>query len=396
MEDIPLPPDTNPTSQTRSPVILLLGNLTILAPNTTSPSTLALHTSSGRTHTLPITSTDLSAPSFVTSLTADVSPSSSAHTRITVSLSTGEWLTYTVDHTSPSASTRTQRYVPRASSSRTAPIVQAAYHHPLLVTLSASFHLSLYDLSSPRPHLTQTLTSFTSYPPSSLVLSAPSADAYKLVLAYTVPVYPTHWSAGATELLIRTGDLRVAQTRAARAIDIPVGFVDEAAMRAVRAQWARKVGHAADVRTDGRWVVLGAGLPQRVRHSLEDADEGEGSGAPARVAPPGTSPSTVQLYRLHFPAAPGAGLPRMAFVRSLHGASGPVRALALAEGRCVCLGENGGLWVWDLERDTGAEVQAPDYSASGRRGGDGVVGMDARRVVSVGVDGAVQVRRFDG
>ena len=109
---------------------------------------------------------------------------------------------FSLDHQSPSSSARMFTYLPSGRSPRTTPIVQAVYHHPLLVTLSQSFHLSLYDIGADSVTHTQTLSSFTSYPPSSLVLSTPSPTTYKLILAYAIPVYPAHWTVGATEPLI--------------------------------------------------------------------------------------------------------------------------------------------------------------------------------------------------
>ncbi|KAF8306331.1 hypothetical protein DL93DRAFT_230756 [Clavulina sp. PMI_390] len=144
-----------------------------------------------------------------------------------------------------------------------ADIVCAAYHHPVLVTLSKAFHVLVYylpplggnsssgtlagasttasrGLSGPgatKPILARSIHSYSSYAPASMILtrapaltskptSAPAAAsgtaeenvdaqttsdansststtmnmAFKLVLAYTVPVYPAHWTAGAAEL----------------------------------------------------------------------------------------------------------------------------------------------------------------------------------------------------
>jgi hypothetical protein len=123
-------------------------------------------------------------------------------------------------------------------------VICAAYHHPLLITLSQAFHLLVYylpDTSSHissmatslplKPVLVRSIHSYTSHPPSSMSLArvpassvsathVPGASAaagsngrsnaaaagsslfFKLVLAYTVPVYPAHWTAAAAELAI--------------------------------------------------------------------------------------------------------------------------------------------------------------------------------------------------
>lgn len=86
--------------------------------------------------------------------------------------------------------------------------------------------------------------------------------------------------------------------------------------------------------------------------------------------------------------------------------------LALADGRCVSLGMNGSLWVWDLEAGTGTEVSPgitgpQDAEGDGEEndpfetvkmrvavGARGSIVFDDRRIVSShGAD--VEVRRFD-
>ena len=325
-------------------------------------------------------------------------------------------------------------YLPSGRSPRTTPIVQAVYHHPLLVTLSQSFHLSLYDIGLDSVIHTQTLSSFTSYPPSSLVLSIPSPTTYKLILAYAIPVYPAHWTVGATELIISSTDAErmvVTNTRTTRAIDIPPGWVDENKMRAVREQWDRKVARVADTQTDGKWVILAPGqnLPLfngdtgpdvTTPHPASTASSSSSSSSSSPSSSPSSpsssaattyvsssmySASGLQLYRLHLPASlSSSSLPRLTFVRTLHGQVGPVSTLALSDGRCVSLGVNGSIWVWDLEVGTGTEVSGGATEADKdawesvrlRMASDarGAVVFDDRRIVSA-CGAGVEVRRFD-
>jgi hypothetical protein len=67
--------------------------------------------------------------------------------------------------------------------------------------------------------------------------------------------------------------------------------------------------------------------------------------------------------------------------------------VALADGRCISLGENGSIWVWDLEAGSGAEVTSPspDVALPSTKG---VISFDERRIVSA-IAGKVAVRRFD-
>ena len=169
-------------------------------------------------------------------------------------------------------------------------------------------------------------------------------------------------------------------SRTARTIDLPQGWVDGTKLQAVKAQWARKVARVADTQTDGKWVVL---APLDVSPGMPLASS--------------ASSSALQLYRLHLPSS-GAGTPKLVFVRTLHGQVGPVTALALADGRCVCLAANGSMWVWDLEGGTGAEVAKGETKEGeeAERAGHvkGTVVFDERQIISADIDG-VHVRRFD-
>jgi hypothetical protein len=359
-------------------------------------------------------------PTHITALALDQCPPESLnHLRIATFLSSGKFSIFIIDHVSPKNSARTMSYVPAAKTNRTSPIIQAVYHHPLLITLSQVFHLSIYDLSSDTISHKQTLTSFTSFPPTSLVLSAPSAATYKLVLAYAIPVYPVHWSVGATELIIsgsqfdadaKLESLEVITTRTARAFDVPIGWLDESKLRSLREQWGRKVPGVADTQTDGKWVVLAPATA--TTHSSWSAPpsplpsaSNSGSGLSSAFEAPHTDAhpaASLQLYRLSFPFHhSSSSIPKLTFVRHLFGQIGPVIALSLADGRCVSLSANGSVWVWDLDAGTGTEVSpTPGVDRGGSpaekiiRGIHGPVAFDERRIITAGPEGVV-VRRFD-
>ncbi|KDQ57747.1 hypothetical protein JAAARDRAFT_194030 [Jaapia argillacea MUCL 33604] len=400
--------------------VVLAGNLIITTSSNATSPTITILTPNKQTHTLPAGSSRYNGPTHITALSLDQSPpSSSHHSRLACFLSTGEFCMFSINHQSPTSSLRTLTYVPTSKNDRTSPIIHAVYHQPLLITLSKSFHLSIYDLSSNTVRHTQTLTSFTSFPPSSLVLSTPSPTTYKLVLAYAIPVYPAHWSVGATELIISgqrsdsdsdssdsggplpVSSMMVTGTRTIRAFDIPPGWIDEQKLRSMREQWGRKVSRVADTQTDGKWVVLAPDDPHVPSHSASTS-------APASpslyTSSPYRSPTTLQLYRLHLPSSSSSSSPKLNFVRNLYGQDGPVEALALADGRCVSLGVNGSIWAWDLEVGMGTEVApARDWKEAlsdkgwtemGGGEGRGKVVFDERRVVSSG-GGRVEVRRFD-
>jgi hypothetical protein len=446
--------------------ILLAGNLTITASSKSIlHPPIHLRSPIGTTHSLFSGSPTHNVPTQITALALDQSPpagrshlpgyTNSHNLQLASFLSTGEFTIFTINHASPSSSTRKLTYVPTIRNARTSPIIQAVYHHPLLVTLSKAFHLSIYDLSGGTVAHCQTLTSFTSHPPSSLVLSTPSPTTYKLVLAYAIPVYPAHWSVGATELIIsgptfnrdisptpssapfssasQDPSFTTITTRSTRAFDVPQGWIDENKLRSMREQWGRKVERVADTQTDGKWVVLAPGGVVISRESSPFTPTEESSNTITIHSSPSSngrtgsqsstsssssssstsslslhSPTHLQLYRLHLPASASAStLPKLTFIRTLHGQTGQISALALADGRCVSLSTNGSIWVWDLEAGTGAEVAEPTAfsteppSGSGfpnqylnTWGGKGTVVFDERRIISAGL-GVVQVRRFD-
>jgi len=390
--------------------ILLTGSLTITASSRprSSPE-IHLRTPNMPTHTLSCGVLRSEEPTHITALALDQSPpESESQCRLASFLSSGRFSIFVIDYRLPSNSIRSLTYTPVVKTSRTSPIIEAVYHQPLLITLSQAFHLSIYDLFSDTISHRQTLTSFTSFPPSSLVLSAPSVANYKLVLAYAIPVYPAHWSVGATELIISgsscdrtappTGSelLNVIKTRTTRAFDVPSGWIDENKLRTMREQWGRKVHRVAHTQTDGKWVVLAPAttyLPPSASQPITNPSLGYDS---PLVSSSLHSPTSLQLYRLSLPSNPSSSSsPKLTFVRCLFGPSGPVSALALADGRCVCLGANGSIWVWDLESNNiGTEVARAPNLEEGNRGERGNVIFDERRIISAGPDGLV-THRFD-
>ena len=361
----------------------------------------------------------------ITALALDQSPPTSGHISLAGFLSTGEFSVFEFNHTSPLDPLKKFSYRPPGPYSRAAsPIIKAVYHHPLLVTLSRTFSLCLYDLSSGLIRLTQTLNSFTSYPPASLVLSTPSLTTYKLVLAYAVPVYPGHWSVGVTELIISKSltsltssrslisspafheefnhvspSMRVITTRTIRAVDVPFGWVDENKLRAMREQWSRKVSRVADAQSDGKWLILAPG------DEIQECGDPSSASSSSHVSNSNSSslhsPTGLQLYRLVLPIqsnSVSASPPKLNFVRTLWGQTSPVTALALADGRCVSLGLNGSIWVWDLEGGTGAEVAPPNDTTAANdfnlQTSKDAVSFDERQIITA-YAGKIVVRRFD-
>lgn len=138
----------------------------------------------------------------------------------------------------------------------------------------------------------------------------------------------------------------------------------------MEAEWARKMGSVDVVETDGKFLVAAAG-------------KGD---------------NTLQVYRLHY-----RGELRLSYLRTLEGHPGGIAAMKVADGRCVSVGRDGTLKVWDLEAGWDVEVDSwRDYSAREEEGLEGLmrkmadVAFDERRVVSVDRGtGSVGIWRFD-
>ncbi|KAF8342218.1 uncharacterized protein EI90DRAFT_3285311 [Cantharellus anzutake] len=306
-------------------------------------------------------------------------------------------------------------------------IVSSAYHHPLLVALSEAFHILVYYLptvvsppsdggfqSSPplRPILQHSLHSYTSFPPSSMSLTRTYKSTFKLVVAYSVPVFPAHFTAGACEISISLNEqalppgssssgtfARVTSTRMASA-NTPFGWFEaptspsscqdpesEPKVSTLRhqaelamEQWDRKVGKVAGVQTDGKWVVLGS----------EDG--------------------VLQVYRLYRPPSTSSNATPMSltYQHNLYGHTAGISGLKVTDGRCVSLGKEGVVRVWDLEEGWAVEVGGASWAdedgegkgdTGGRAVAEGrpvVVTFDERRIVATDTRrGGVNIWRFD-
>jgi len=381
-----------------------MGDTIVHSSAESSSPTIRFVTPGRQTHIIHATSCSSGSRTHITTLALDQSTpcSYTRYARLASFLSTGEFSIFSIDQHSLAASSRILTYLPSHRTERTAPIIQAAYYHPIMLTLSAAFALSVYDLSE-RGKVThvQTLSSFTSYPPTSIILSPfhGTRDVLKVVLVFSVPVYPRHWSVGVTELQIKLGDdlggtftlPTLISTRTVRTYDLPLGWIDEEQFRITQDQWGRKVEKVVDTQTDGKWVVLAPLSPSASSSSY-------GSNRPTSFS------NALQQYRLTLPTAPSAGTPKLTFVQYLYGPESNVEKIWVADGRCVSLSVDGGIWVWDLEERLrgnkgsrepawleGAQVEScGDAPWKGR----GSVVFDERRIATVR-SGEVELRRFD-
>jgi hypothetical protein len=205
--------------------------------------------------------------------------------------------------------------------------------------------------------------------------------------------------------------MSVVSTRTARALDVPAGWIDQEKLRSMREQWGRKLLRIQDTQSDGKWVCIWhrrrrLGRPKLSQVVLAPGEpplpgqtsSGTSSAAISPYPLSGDSPASLQLYRLFLPPATSVASPppKLTFIRYLHHTAGAVSSMALADGRCVTLGKNGGIWVWDLESGTGAEVAPPSRSGDPEVDlvQEGTVVFDDRRIITAR-GGILLVHRFD-
>lgn len=346
--------------------VALAGGLIITASPLPCPfPKIMLHTADHAIHSFSASSIPSNPFNKVTAMALDQSQPTGSEYRLAVFYSIGSFCLFMASPSNPKESIETLSYVPTGRRHRTTFIVQAVYHHPLLIALSTSFDLTIYELPSntsdgpPQIRLTQTLTSFTSYPPTSLILSNPTSQTYKLVLAYSVPVYPSHWTVAITELAISS--FIVQSTQSTSAFDLTPGWspLTHELSETMSEQYALKLAEVSSTSTDGRYVVLA-----------------------------GAATSAIQLYRLS--SRSRAAGPKLTFLRTLYGHTSPVQALSVADGRCVSLSRDGSLWVWDLERG-GVEVKTNTLTPLP---GSARVLFDERQILVV-LNGRIVIKRFD-
>nr|GAT56254.1 predicted protein [Mycena chlorophos] len=377
--------------------ILLAGSTTIIASSEASGCPQIHYLQAAANQTLRCGSSSPHPQTFhITAIALDQSPPAlSGLLRLAVFLSTGEFIIFAIHPSNPVATTRKFHHIQRR---RNGQVVQAVYHHPLLISLSDTFVLNLYDLSSDTVRHSQTLSSVSTFPPSSMILStqapapAPRSLVYKLVLTYAVPIYPLHLSLGVTELLIsshassdsmsftplpNTAPLTVFSTRTARALDVPQGWIDQDKLRIMKEQWGRKLLRIQATQSDGKWVVLAPG--EQVASTPSNAASGPQVTTIPTIS--GTSAASLQLYRLFLPAVTSIASPppKLTFNRYLEHTAGTVSSMSLADGRCVTLGKNS-VCIWDLESGTSAEVALPTSMRDEGQGG--TIAFDDRRIIT--------------
>ncbi|KAL5631674.1 hypothetical protein ACGC1H_007253 [Rhizoctonia solani] len=373
--------------------VLLVGDLTIYASGQTSPAP-TVHIFHDNINSGMRIQYDPS-PGLLVSVTTLCLDHSSARTRLAIFYSDHSWTIRTVDYERRHATTDYTSTSSRLSST----IVEAAFHHPILVTLSSTFRMCIHHLQTPSatPVLKQTLSSYSGFTPLTMTLARHrTPDQYRILLAHASPIYPAHWGPSVTDITISTqpsqsdillsmpnnsSDAKILSS-SSTSNQFPVGWIPDGTPDGIpeelRLRWLRKVSHVSGIQTDGKFVVF--------------ASEDGG----------------IQVYRLLRNA-------RLLYERTLfppNHAPSP-RALSVADSRCVCATGGGGLWVWDLESGVGIQATAirsthvsggPETSPLGSGSEEMVpsapptiirVAFDAHKIVAVDINNALHTYSFD-
>lgn len=288
-----------------------------------------------------------------------------------------------------------------------APPSHSAFHGSTLVTLTSTptCQISIFGIGTSITRL-HVLNSFSSFPPTSLILSQPTSGHYKALVSYASPVYPHHWSLSTTQVSIaETGEITSSRTN--RALEVGGDFelvleddVDQPAsvrLRRQRDQWSRKLFRVVATQSDGKWAVIAGGDDHdhviqvyRIRqHQTLGYIRTLDSAAPALLSDDNAclgeetglgistsiGPLVDGMFEEHAatPILPG---------------SRAIVALAVADGRCISLSRDGTLWIWDLESGRGAKTRASPPQGKCR------ISFDDTRVLVASASG-VEVLNFD-
>lgn len=224
------------------------------------------------------------------------------------------------------------------------PVVLATMHHPVLITCTLSFHVSVYSLAvdegSNCPKHLSTMHSDVSFHPAALSLfPTPAEDdigksspSFRAALTYCSPLYPSSWTIAVQEFGV---DLNRYSGDVWRGECCNVGRGDEADdedeiwPRKIRPIVGVKGSRAVGVGTDGRWCVLAGEDNQIQVYSLPTPSP----------SPPPSRPSPI----LH--------------AQTLLAHSSAVTSISLNAGRCVSGGRDGRVLVWELDEDIDTEEQ---------------------------------------
>lgn len=306
--------------------------------------------------------------------------------------------------TRPSRRRRGAAYAPQEGD----PVVLAVLHHPVLVTCSADFHLSVYSLLrpissratevdssvSPLPLPLDRISTFhsdISFHPAALSLfpttdishghTKPSSaehltsHSFRVSLTYSTPVYPASWTVAAQEFVValnpRMGTRDVARTEC---YNVGCGNLgDDSDEESV---WPRRIKpvigvkgrRATGIGTDGRWCVLSGSDNQIQVYALPASKHSASLAFPMGLAAEIKSNSLPDRRGRKRFRSGSEGDGNITHSQTLLAHSAEVTALALSGGRCISGGSDGRVLVWNLDEEVESEHRADAGVGEGRVG----------------------------
>ncbi|KAK8849527.1 hypothetical protein IAR55_004861 [Kwoniella newhampshirensis] len=279
------------------------------------------------------------------------------------------------------------------------PVVLASLYHPVLLTCTLSFHLSVYSVSSPpsssgqpsKPEHLHTMHSDVSFHPAALSLFPNTDDSeasrhseatqipksFQAALTYCTPLYPASWTVAVQEICIDLS-FHLESEKVWRGDCWNVGRGDESLFPGDRElTWPRNVkpivgvrGKASAVGSDGRWCVL-AGEDNMIQvYSLPSSS----SSSPSPTLRDKAEEKSERSERISTLPTP------IVHSQTLLAHSAAVTSVALSAGRCVSGGRDGRVLVWELDEEAngysegrlGRTVGYVEVKSGGRRNGGGV------------------------
>jgi len=248
--------------------ILLTGDLIIHAsPGPSETCRIVAYSSNSSTRTT-LTSRHFNFPTSVIALTLNHSPTSmidstdnhdNANLRVVAFYSNGAFSILSIPPACPSQSIETHHLAPTPGHGRPPgnPFFHAAYHHPLLVTVSEAYRLTIWRIPiiGDPPVPVRTLKSFTTFPPSSLSLSAARGGGYKLIITHCTPVFPAHYLPAVLEVTL-SARLDIISSRTSNPLGVAMTWLDQEDMDLRIKEWSHKMSGVISCESDGKFVVM--------------------------------------------------------------------------------------------------------------------------------------------
>lgn len=248
-------------------------------------------------------------------------------------------------------------------------VVSTALHWPLLITCTTSFQVRIWSLREEgygqqvQVSQCEQMSTYSCHWPASFRLEPVTASststglnkgfqgnegAFRLSIAFSTPVYPSGWSVGFQEVLIKP------LTKA--------GFYSCSSRSAMakRPHIVTRIDSPTKLkgpRLPGKGTTIPRGRLDRI--GAEEVGRPMGLSFEAPFVVVGSSDNGISVFRvLDSMEAGESGLLTVEHLTSLQGHTGTVHSVSLNEGRCVTGGSDGSVRVWKLGDEEAALADA--------------------------------------